>query len=116
MGGVWEQQIQSARVILNSLLKTDGGTLTDESLQTLLAEVEAIVNSCPLTRETINDITSRLSPTNFTKKLKIVMPPPVFASPDKYCRKLWRKVQHICNKFWNRWEKKVFLSLSSRIE
>ena len=101
MGGIWEQQIQSARVILSSLLKTNGGTLTDESLQTLLVQVEAIVNSCPLTRETINDITSLipLSPTHFTKKLKIVMPPPIFASPDKYSKKLWRKVQHICNEF-----------------
>ena len=31
MGGVWERQIKTARDILNSLLKTHGASLTDES-------------------------------------------------------------------------------------
>ena len=57
MGGVWERQIRTARNILNSLLKTHGASLTDESLQTLLMEVEAIVNSRPLTTDVINDVT-----------------------------------------------------------
>ena len=48
MGGVWERQIQSARTILMSLLHTQRRSLNDESLRTLLAETEAIVNSRPL--------------------------------------------------------------------
>ena len=44
IGGVWECQIQSARNILN-----------DESLRTLMAKVELMINSRPLTVETIND-------------------------------------------------------------
>ena len=48
MGGVWERQIRSARAILNSLLKTHGSSLSDDYLQTLLVEVEAIINSRPL--------------------------------------------------------------------
>ena len=48
MGGVWERQIRSARTILTSLLKTHGTKLNDESLHTLLIEVEAIVNLRPL--------------------------------------------------------------------
>ena len=48
-------------------------------------------------------------------KSKIVMPPPgIFPTPDKYCRKHWRRVQHICNEFWNRWRKEVLLCLQSR--
>ena len=86
-------------------------------MQTLLVEVEAVVISPSLTKETINDVTSLipLSPINLlTMKSKIVMPPPgVFASPDQYCRKHWRKFQHIFNEFWNRWRKEV-LSLQSR--
>ena len=42
MGGVWERQIRSAHSILNSLLKTHGSNLTEESLQTLVVEVEAL--------------------------------------------------------------------------
>ena len=44
MGGIWEQQIKSACSILNSLLKTHGSNLTEESLQTLVVEVKAIAN------------------------------------------------------------------------
>ena len=53
-------------MILSFLLKTRGGSLTDESLQTLLVEIEAINNSRPLTTETISDVTSLipLSPIN----------------------------------------------------
>ena len=51
MGEVWERQIRSAKAILLSLLKIHGQSL-DESLMT---EVEGILNSRPLTIETIND-------------------------------------------------------------
>ena len=77
--GVWECQIRSARAILNSLLKTHGSSLSDESLQTLLVEVEAIINSCPLTTDVLSDVTSLapLSPVKLLKKKsKVVMPPP----------------------------------------
>ena len=86
MGGVWEHQIQSARAISNSLLKTHGNSLSDESLQTLPVEVEAIINSHPLTTDVLSDVTSLapLSPVKLLKKKsKVVMPPPGhFISPD----------------------------------
>ena len=44
IGGVWERQIRSARNILSSLMKTHGASLDEESLNTLFAEVEGIVN------------------------------------------------------------------------
>ena len=113
MGGVWERQIRSGRAILNSLLKTHGSSLSDESLQTLLVEVEAIINSRPLTTDVLSDVTSLapLSPVNLlTMKSKVVMPPPGhFISPDRYCRKHWRRVQHLSNEFWNQWRKEVLL-------
>ena len=48
MGGIWERQIRSARVILASLLQTHGHSLDEESLQTLMDETEAVINSRPL--------------------------------------------------------------------
>ena len=104
MGGVWECQIRSARAILNFLLKTHGSSLSDESLQTLVVGVVAIIDSCPLTTDVLSDATSLapLSPVNlFTMKSKVVMPSPGhFISPDLYCRKHWRRVQHLSNEFW----------------
>ena len=118
MGGVWERQIHSARAICASMLKTHGKSLDDESLLTLMTEVEGILNSRPLTVETINDPGSfqPLSPAKIlTMKSKVVMPPPwKFLRPDLYCRRSWRRVQHIANDFWSRWKKEYLQSLQER--
>ena len=86
MGGVWEGQIRSARSILASLLKRHGTCLEDESLHTLMTEVEAIVNSRSLTAETISypQSVTPLSPSNLlTMKSRVIMPPPgSFVRPD----------------------------------
>ena len=89
------------RAILNSLLKTHGSSLSNESLQTLFVEVEAIIDSHPLTIDVLSGVTSLapLSSVNFlTMKSRVVMPPlGHFTSPDRYCRKHWRRVQHLSN-------------------
>ena len=58
MCGVWERQIRSARSILLSLLKTQSQSLNDKSFCTLMAEIEGVMNSRPLTVETSSDVTS----------------------------------------------------------
>ena len=58
MDDIWKQQIQSARSILLSLMKTHSQNLNDESFHTLMAKVEKIMNSRPLTLETLSDVTS----------------------------------------------------------
>ena len=45
MGGVWETQIRTARSVLTGSLQNHASQLDDESLRTLMIEVEAIVNS-----------------------------------------------------------------------
>ena len=79
MGGVWEKQIRPARMILSSLFLTHGKLFGEESLLTLVAETEGILNSGPLTVETISNPTSDLllAPLNIlTMKLKVAMPQP----------------------------------------
>ena len=75
--------------------------MNDEALHTSLVEVEAIVNSRPMTTETIINVQSHvpLSPSNLlTMKSKVVMPPPgSFGPADAYCRKRWRRTRHIVN-------------------
>ena len=105
MGGVWERQIQLARSILLSLLNTHGRSLNDESLRTLLAETEAILNSRPLTVDTSGDVQSEqlLCPSNILMmKSKVVLPPPgQLVKAGKFSRR-WRHIQHIANEFWVR--------------
>ena len=91
MGGVWERQIGSTRSILVALLKIHGTSLNDESLRTFLAEVGAIVNTRPITSESLSDVNSSvpLCPIQLlTMKSRAVMPPSgEFQKKDIYCRK-----------------------------
>ena len=78
MGRVWEWQIRSARGILSAMLR-NGESLSDESLRTLLVEVEGIINSRPITCESIGDVNSiiQLSPMQLlSSKTRVVMSPP----------------------------------------
>ena len=58
MRGVWEQQLRSAPSILVAILKIYVTSLNDKSLQASLAEVEAIVNTRPITPESTSYVHS----------------------------------------------------------
>ena len=118
MGGVWERQIRTVRNVLSAILERNGTQLNDEALTTFMCEAEAIVNSRPLTVDSINDPTSPnpLTPNHLlTMKTKVILPPPgIFQSADMYCRRRWRRVQHLANEFWARWRKEYMLTLQER--
>ena len=118
MGGSWERQIRTFRSVLAPLLEECGSQLNDESFRTLMKEVQAIVNSRPLS---LNDMSSPdsaepLTPNHLlTMKSKVLMPPPgVFVREDIYLRKRWRRVQHLANVFWERWRKEFLQTLQLR--
>ncbi|XP_037774346.1 uncharacterized protein LOC119570828 [Penaeus monodon] len=118
MGGVWERQIRTVRNILSVILCQHGNQLDDDSLQTFMVEAESIVNSRPLTLDSINSIENLdpLTPNHLlTMKSKVVLPPPGnFQNNDLYSRKRWRRVQYLANVFWSRWKKEFLQSLQSR--
>ena len=72
----------------------------------MMTEVEAVINSRPLTVETVSDSNSLIpiTPSNIlTMKTSVVMQPPgIFQGADLYCKKRWRRGQHITNEFWSR--------------
>ena len=117
MGGVWERQIRTTRRILDTLLHEHGSRLDDESLQTLMREVESILNSRPLTVIS-SDVKDPypLSPNQIlTMKTSIVLPPPgKFQRNDIYMRRRWRLVQYLCNLFWSRWKREYLPTLQER--
>ena len=110
-----ESQVRPARIIHDALLKKHGHSLGGEALRTLIAEIEAIINSCPLTVEALSDASSKillsLRILLIMKKVVKLTPPGVFDRLDVYSKRRWRRVQHIASEFWSRWRKKNFCKL-----
>ncbi|XP_014675952.1 PREDICTED: uncharacterized protein LOC106815934 [Priapulus caudatus] len=118
VGGVWERQIRTIRSVLGVVVGLCPSRLDDSSLRTLFYEVMAIVNSRPLTVDTINDPTSLepLTPNHIlTMKPSTPLPPPgKFVPQDMYLRKRWRRVQYLTEQFWCRWRMEYLQNLNRR--
>ena len=102
-GGIWERLIRSIRRVISSVIKEQ--VLDDDGLHTLMCEVEAILNSRPITMnsDNPNDLEA-LTPNHLLlMKCKPVLPPGLFSTTDNYCRRRWRQIQYMSNLFWSRW-------------
>lgn len=118
MGGVWECQIRTVRSVMNTVLAQAKGRLDDTSFRKFFYEAMPIVNSHPLTTNTINDPKSveSLTPNHLLRmKTSVPLPPPgKFVRDDLYARKRWRRVQYLSEQFWSRWRKKYLANISLR--
>ncbi|XP_057686666.1 uncharacterized protein LOC130912537 [Corythoichthys intestinalis] len=117
-GGVWERQIRTIRNILRSTASVSSGRMDDASLRTFFYEAMAIVNSRPLTVDTLSDPNSPapLTPNHLlTMKSKAALPPPgKFIREDIYARKRWRQVQYLSEQFWSRWKREYLSNIATR--
>lgn len=115
IGGVWEQQIRLVQNVPSPLLQSIGLQLDDESLRTLMCEVQATINNWPLSVDHLTDpsFLSPLAPNHLlTMKTKVILSPPrVFSSADNFFRKCWRHIQHLANELWTRWQREYLFSL-----
>ena len=113
-GGIWERMIRSIRKILDALLTEQ--ILTEESLQTLLCEVEAILNSRPLTYVSPDHRDPEPLTPNHLLLLEGSVPVPVgvFGTGDLYARRRWRQVQYLADLFWSRWRSEYLPLLQHR--
>ncbi|XP_059907162.1 uncharacterized protein LOC132457130 [Gadus macrocephalus] len=113
-GGVWERLIRSLKKVLLSVIKQQ--ILDDESLTTVMCEVEAILNNRPLT--TVSDDPNDLEPLTpnhlLLSKVQPLLPPGTFKQEDTYVRRRWRQVQYISDLFWSRWLKEYLPLLQER--
>ena len=113
-GGAWERIIRIIRQTLTSVLHQQ--TLNDEVFQTVLCEVEAILNDRPITRLSgdPNDLEA-LTPNHILTMKRIpVLPPGLFEKSDLYLKKRWRQVQYISDLFWKRWLREYLPLLQER--
>ena len=90
---------RTTRQVLYAVLKEQ--VLNDETLHTVLCEVEAIVNDRPITK--LSDSHGDLEPLTpnhlLLLKRKPILPPGLFNSDDKYSSRRWRQVQYMANLF-----------------
>ena len=112
-GGVWERVIRSIRRILAAL--TTEQTLDDETLVTLLVEVERILNDRPLVRgEGQLDDLDPLTPSKLLLlRSNSCLPLGVFVGADRFGRR-WRQAQVLANSFWKRWISEYLPTLQLR--
>ena len=81
-----------------------------------MCEVEAIINSRPITQSSddLNDVEA-LTPNHLLlMKTQPNIPPGVFDKDDQYARRRWRQIQYIANLFWTRWTREYLPLLQER--
>ncbi|XP_075162693.1 uncharacterized protein LOC142235322 [Haematobia irritans] len=111
-GGAWESTVKSVKFHLK---RTFGqATLNYEELSTLLARIEAILNSRPLVQADSDD-EPYITPGHF------LIGRPLNALPETDVTQLktstltkWRLVQQLTQQFWIRWAKDYLLSLQPK--
>ncbi|XP_059053111.1 uncharacterized protein LOC131847549 [Achroia grisella] len=113
-GGAWERLIRSVKTSLRVILKERAPR--EEVLNTLLTEVENIVNSRPLSHVSVEVGSSEsLTPNHFMLGSSSNLPTVgVFNDSDLYLRKQWRKAQRLADMFWKRWVREVLPDLIPR--
>ena len=106
--------ICSIRRTLDALMATQ--TLTDESLATLMAEVEGIINSRPLVPVTMDARDDEPLTPNHLLLLRgnPNLPPGLFERRDCYGQRLWAQVQYLSQLFWSRWVREFLPNLALR--
>ena len=114
MGGAWERLVRSVKRILKLLVGER--VLTDDQLHTFLLEVEAILNSRPLTPVTLDpDNREPLTPNHLLKLCPTSQLPPALSNAeDFFAKKRWRHVQYLADQFWKRWSREYLRTIISR--
>ena len=115
-GGVWEREIRTIRKVLQALLLEQRIRLTDDNLNTLMCEVESILNQRPLSVVSDDPRDLRVLTPNHLLLLQPEnsFPPGIFSMSDAYSKRRWRQIQYLADLFWTRWKKEYVSLLQSR--
>ena len=113
-GGFYERMIRSVRSILAAQLSSPVPKMTTEVMRTIFCEVEAILNSRPITKVSLDiDDDSYLTP-NHLILLKGYKPMSWGNDIGKNYRSHWQIVRQFADDFWRRWMKSYLPALQSR--
>ncbi|GFT14719.1 integrase catalytic domain-containing protein [Trichonephila clavipes] len=113
-GGLWEANIKSMKRILLRVAKS--AIMNFEELTTLMAQIEAVLNSRPLSplSSDPNDL-NPLTPGHFLTNCAISsFPEPYTASDSLPYHSRWKLIQSLRDKFWNRWSTEYLTHFQTR--
>ncbi|KAG7296354.1 hypothetical protein JYU34_021493 [Plutella xylostella] len=111
MGGCWERLVRSVKTSLKTVLNEQAPK--EETLMTLLTEVEHTLNSRPLTHVSV----SESDPESLTPNHFLMGGPsnvPWLGNCDQVSRKCWRDAQRLADAFWKRWLREYLPTLVPR--
>lgn len=115
-GGIWEAGVKSVKTHLYRVIGTQ--TLTYEELNTLLTQVESILNSrplCPISSDP-NDL-SVLTPGHFLTLAPLTtVPSPDYTNTSMNRLTRWQLLQRMHQDFWSRWHNEYLTTLSQRLK
>ena len=99
---------------MKALLKEQ--VLDDEGLNTLMCEVESIVNGRLITKvsDDAKDFNALMPNHLPLLRAGTATPPGVFSKEDHYTCRRWRQLQYLSDNFWSRWIKEYLPSLQQR--
>lgn len=114
MGGAWERLVRSIKVTLNEILPTK--TPSEELLNTMMHEVENIVNSRPLTYMPLeSELEEAITPNHFLLGSSNGLKPlGNFTSNVWVQRQNWKRAEEYSNRIWRRWRQEYLPSLRRR--
>lgn len=113
-GGLWEAGIKSVKYHLIRLIGDQ--ILSYEEFYTLLTQIEAILNSRPLSAlsNDPNDLSS-LTPGHFLTMAPLsTIPDPDLSTLNVNRLSRWQLLQHFHHQFWQRWQREYLHTLQQR--
>lgn len=113
MGGLWESAVKSSKFHLKRVIGDQ--ILSFEELNTLIIQIEAILNSRPLCKVYDDQAEINiLTPAHFLIGENLVSIPEKFDAGHINYNKRWRLIQRMKNSFWTRWQKEYLHTLQQR--
>ncbi|XP_055631971.1 uncharacterized protein LOC129771880 [Toxorhynchites rutilus septentrionalis] len=116
MGGAWERMVRSIKTAMKSISECTRHP-SDEVLETVLLEAEAIVNSRPLTYIPLETADQEaLTPNHFLLygSSGVKQPPTVLGNSVSALRDSWKLTQLMVDEFWRRWVREYMPMLTRR--